>query len=104
MHPLIRYIAASMVIVAVAVVPAAAQMFDSTEPEAQAEASDGEAMLFDAVVVRPFGILATAIGSAVFVVTLPFTAATKNTSDAYEKLVVDPAQYTFNRKLGDFKE
>lgn len=58
------------------------------------------AMIVDFVLVRPLGILATAIGTVVFVASLPFTAPARNTKEAFKKLVVAPAKFTFYRPLG----
>jgi hypothetical protein len=59
-------------------------------------------MAGDALVVRPLGICATVIGGAIFVVSLPFSALGGNTKPAYDYLVADPFNFTFNRPLGDF--
>jgi hypothetical protein len=59
-----------------------------------------EAMLADVIVLRPFGIAATVLGTAVFVVSLPFTLPTRSVDKAAQKLVVDPAKFTFVRPLG----
>jgi hypothetical protein len=60
------------------------------------------AMTADLVFVRPLGIVATVLGSVVFVVSLPFSALGNNTKEASQKLVKDPAQFTFKRPLGEF--
>jgi hypothetical protein len=57
-------------------------------------------MLFDLVVLRPLGFVGTVLGTAAFVVSLPFSLPTKSTDEAAQKLVVDPATYTFARPLG----
>jgi len=59
-------------------------------------------MAFDLLLMRPFGMIATVLGSAAFVVSLPFSFMGGNIEPAYEKMVEDPAAYTFNRPLGDF--
>ena len=59
-----------------------------------------EAMLVDVIVLRPFGIAATVLGAAVFVVSLPFTLPTRSVDQAAQRLVVDPAKFTFVRPLG----
>jgi hypothetical protein len=56
----------------------------------------------DALVVRPVGLAATAIGAAIFVVALPFAAITGDIDGTARALVDTPARYTFKRKLGDF--
>lgn len=62
----------------------------------------GAAMLIDGIVIRPLGIVATLIGSAVFVVTLPFSFLGDNVGDAAQSLVKEPARMTFVRPLGEF--
>jgi len=59
-------------------------------------------MMFDLLLIRPVGVAATVIGSALFVVSLPFSAIGGNTKPAYEKMVKEPAKYTFTRPLGDY--
>jgi len=60
-----------------------------------------EKMVVDALIVRPLGILGIAGGALVFLVSLPFSALGGNTDSAFEKLVAEPAAYTFSRPLGD---
>lgn len=62
----------------------------------------GEKMAADLVFLRPAGILALALGSLAFVVSVPFSALGGNTKEAYEEMVKKPAQYTFKRPLGDY--
>ena len=57
-------------------------------------------MMFDLVLLRPLGLAATVIGTAFFVVSLPFSALGGNTGEAAKKLMVEPAKYTFTRPLG----
>ena len=59
------------------------------------------AMLADAFLLRPLGLAATVLGTAVFIVTLPFSLPTRSADDAAEVLVVKPAKYTFARPLGE---
>ena len=59
-----------------------------------------EAILVDGFILRPAGVLATMVGSVAFVVTLPFSIPTRSVDKAAQKLVVDPAKYTFVRPLG----
>lgn len=57
-------------------------------------------MMFDLVILRPLGLAATVIGTAFFVVSLPFSVLGGNTGEAAKKLMVEPAKYTFTRPLG----
>ena len=67
-----------------------------------ASAPSAEAMLMDGVVIRPLGLVATLLGGAIFIVTLPFSALGGNMGEAGQVLVVDPAKMTFQRPLGEF--
>lgn len=66
----------------------------------RAEPSGAEIML-DIILIRPLGIVATAIGGVVFLVGLPFTLPTSSVKVSAEKLVADPFYYTFSRPVGD---
>ena len=57
-------------------------------------------MMFDLVLLRPLGLAATVVGTAFFVVSLPFSVLGGNTGEAAKKLMVEPAKYTFTRPLG----
>ena len=59
------------------------------------------AVAADAVVARPACLVATVIGSAFFVVALPFAAASKSIKKTADALVLKPANATFTRPLGD---
>ena len=60
-----------------------------------------EKMVADAVFLRPLGFVSTVLGSAVFIVSLPFSAIGGNSGEAFNKMVKEPAEYTFVRPLGD---
>ena len=70
---------------------------------ARTEDVSAEAMIADGLLLRPAGIAATVLGTAVFVVTLPFSIPTKSVDKAAQKLIVDPARYTFVRPLGQIE-
>ena len=58
----------------------------------------------DALVVRPGCLVATVLGSAVFVVALPVAAISKSVKKTAATLVVKPANATFTRPLGDMDD
>lgn len=58
------------------------------------------AMAGDLLIARPAGVVLTALGSVAFVVSLPFSAAGGNVSQAAEHLVFRPSKTTFVRCLG----
>jgi hypothetical protein len=70
---------------------------------ARTEDVSAEAIIADGLLLRPAGIVATVVGAAVFVVTLPFSIPTKSVDKAAQKLIVDPAKYTFVRPLGQIE-
>jgi len=62
-----------------------------------------EAIVADGLLLRPGGAIAILLGTAVFVITLPFSIPTKSVEKAAQKLVVDPVRYTFVRPLGQIE-
>jgi hypothetical protein len=58
------------------------------------------AMTSDLILVRPVMLVATALGSAVWLVSSPFSLAGGNAMQAADTLVVGPAKATFVRCLG----
>ncbi|HTO44803.1 MAG TPA: hypothetical protein VML56_12065 [Burkholderiales bacterium] len=63
---------------------------------------NGSEQFVDAVVGRPLGLFALAVGAATWVVSLPFTLPSQSAHSAAKGLVADPAQWTFGRPLGKF--
>jgi len=57
----------------------------------------------DAIVVRPACLVATVVGSVLFVVALPWAAMSKSVKKTAHALVVRPARATFSRPLGDME-
>ena len=63
---------------------------------------DAMSMIGDFVILRPLGIAATAVGCALFVVTLPFTVwSSKRVRATGNNFVVLPGKVTFVRPLGE---
>ncbi len=71
------------------------QLLDDTQPEAGA-------MIADVVLVRPLGIASMILGTAAFIVSIPFTTTGNNVAEAWDTLVKKPAKFTFQRPLGQF--
>jgi uncharacterized membrane protein len=86
---------AALIAVPFATSALAQEYFQTKEP-------GGGAMMYDMVVVRPIGLVATAVGSVFWLISLPFSASGDNVDTATEKLVKEPAAYTFDRPLGEF--
>lgn len=62
----------------------------------------GSMMVADLLLLRPVGFVATIIGGAAFILSLPFSAAGGNMDAAADMMVGAPARFTFHRALGDF--
>ena len=84
----------------------AAAAFALTAVTAQADdriddSPSAAAMAVDFLLVRPLGLVATVAGTGLFLVQLPFDLFIKDAPAVpAQKLVVDPAQFTFTRPLG----
>ncbi|MBL9129303.1 MAG: hypothetical protein JNL97_16755 [Verrucomicrobiales bacterium] len=73
------------------------------EPAPTQRVADPVEVAADALVVRPVGLAATAVGAAIYVVALPFAAIAGDVHGPARSLVGAPARFTFKRKLGDFE-
>lgn len=60
----------------------------------------GVDMAADLVIGRPLLLATTLVGSVVWLVALPFSAAGGNVDESAQALVVGPAKATFSRCLG----
>ena len=99
MHKITKHSIVLFVILTLTFIP-----FSSTVL-AQEEAEDVDMpgkMAVDILLARPIGIISTVLGTALFIVSLPFSALGGNTKQAYKNLIAKPAKYTFKRPLGDF--
>ncbi|MFB0521764.1 MAG: hypothetical protein ACETWD_10120 [Desulfatiglandales bacterium] len=85
-----------------AVSPAKESITGTTTPPA--EGATAEKMIADLLLLRPLGIVATVMGTAFFIVSLPFSVPGGNTKAAFQKLVTDPAKFTFDRPLGEVED
>jgi len=65
------------------------------------EEVSAEGIIVDFVFLRPMGIISTAVGTVFFVASLPFSGPTGSIGIAFEKLVAEPASFTFARPLGE---
>ena len=91
--------AAALLVVALILAPAGAAMASAEEFEDRGNVN----VLFDAVVLRPLGLMMTAVGSLIVVFPVaPIVALTRPTDlrKPLEALVLRPARYTFVDPLG----
>ncbi|PWU11237.1 MAG: hypothetical protein C5B50_23650 [Verrucomicrobia bacterium] len=63
-----------------------------------------EDVIADTILVRPFCFVATVVGSALFIVSLPFAIPSKSVHRTAHALVAAPAYSTFKRPLGDLND
>ena len=81
-------------------VAASAQVVDETVDTAPSAI----AMAADLIIVRPLSFVATILGTGLFVAQLPLSLIQWESPEApARKLVVEPAQYTFTRPLGEME-
>ncbi len=87
-----------------AISAAQAQSQGVVEDPQQDYAPSAAAMTFDLIIVRPLSLVATLLGSGLFLLQTPL-ALIQGTPpfDAAQKLVVEPARYTFDRPLGQME-
>lgn len=67
------------------------------------EGPSAGAMAADLVLARPLGIASTALGCAVYIVSLPFSLPGGNSKAVFKTTVAKPAAFTFKRPLGEFE-
>ena len=100
MHSIKKRLLCSLVIVSLVLIPMVSTTFAGNPVEVQEKTAEG--MAFDLVLLRPLGLVATVLGSAVHVVGLIFSGPGGNAGESAELLVKEPAKFTFARPLGDF--
>jgi hypothetical protein len=61
-----------------------------------------EAMAMDLLIVRPVSFIGLVIGTGLSLVATPFALASGKTGQVYERLVVQPYDFTVCRPLGQF--
>jgi hypothetical protein len=98
MHKLVKQSTVLLIALSLVLVPLGSQVLAQAvvdEPNPNAGS-----MTADLFVMRPLGAAATILGTAVFVLSLPFTAISNTIPAASEKLVKDPFHFTMTRPLG----
>jgi hypothetical protein len=82
---------------------------DDPEPDGDPEApapperrAGVGSQIFDALVLRPFGAVATLGGAIFFVISVPMVAPAKNIDVTRDIFLLGPYDYTFERPLGEF--
>lgn len=62
----------------------------------------GATIVGDVLFARPLGLLATVLGTTVFILSIPFNPNEDKQKIVAGKLIEEPAAYTFKRPLGQF--
>lgn len=91
----------------VALLAAALGLMPVCAPAQQHDTVSGDKatdMVVDVVVMRPLGLAATVVGTVLTIVALPFTIPSGSVESSARELILRPADYTFNRPLGDFSD
>jgi hypothetical protein len=60
-------------------------------------------MVVDVLVIRPLGLVTTAVGTVLTVIALPFTIPSGSVKESAKAMILEPAEYTFKRPLGEFE-
>jgi hypothetical protein len=78
----------------------AASAVKSPSPQEEDDSLEAAGMIADCLVLRPLGVVGTVLGTAFFIVSIPFSALGGNVGAAFKALVIKPAKFTFGRPLG----
>ena len=95
----LKTIAALMLMLVYANQSLATRVIDDQQTAAQYKPG-AEQMIIDGLIYRPLSLAGTAIGTGIFIVTLPFSILGGNVGEAGKKLVIEPALVTFGSCLG----
>ncbi len=90
-----------LLVAALATVPWGRPALAQFRPEA--EEPDAVTMMIDVVPVRVLSFCGMVIGTAFFLVSLPVSYIAGSHELAAEKMIAEPARYTFTRPLGEFR-
>jgi hypothetical protein len=92
---------AILVVAALVAVPFGEAALAQFRPDAKEP--DAVAMMIDVVPVRVLSFCGMVIGTAFFLVTIPVSYFAGSHEEAAEKMIAEPARYTFTRPLGEFR-
>lgn len=73
----------------------AGDKFGQDDPAAQGWSA------IDLIFARPLGVAAGIVGTAIFIVSLPFTIPTGGVADAADMFITKPFQFSFTREFPD---
>ena len=58
-------------------------------------------MVFDALILRPLGLVQTVVSASIFLVAYPVSLVTGGSEDVIEICIEQPVAQTFRKPLGD---
>ena len=96
---LASYLMAAMLTMTSLGLPVAANAASYGYMAESAEPTGGEMMA--EILMRPFMLVGTVLTTATFIIMSPFSAMGGNFGESFDKLVKEPAAYTFTRPLGE---
>lgn len=76
-------------------------IFTSTGWAQDMKISNDETNLLDLFIARPLGVIGAAVGTCLFVASLPFTLPTRSVEDSFNLFVVEPWKFSFVRDFPD---
>ena len=94
-------LAAAAALLAASATAAAGDSSDASFNSQPDSTPSSGAIAMDVLVLRPLSLVGTVLGTAVFVVGLPFEVLSGDVSGPAKRLVGQPAAFTFTRPLGD---
>jgi hypothetical protein len=77
-------------------------LISSSVPALAEDGADAPVMIVDVFIARPVGLATTDIGTAAFIVALPFAIPSGSVKPVGRELVAAPFKFTFRRPVGDF--
>lgn len=80
----------------------AAETEDEAPPPEVARRAGVGSQIFDVLLLRPLGALATLGGAVFFAISVPLVAPSKNIDVTRDIFLFGPYDYTFKRPLGEF--
>ncbi len=95
-HDVKKFVAVVLMAVFLLTTAVAPALASSKEETGETYAS----FLGDFIILRPLGMLAQVAGLGLFIATFPVAAISGNTEKAVEKLIKEPAKFTWKRPLG----
>ena len=77
-------------------------LISTTVPALAQDAGRAPEMIVDVLIARPVGLASIVIGTAAFILALPFAIMSDSVEPVTRTLVKAPVKFTFTRPVGDF--